>query len=100
MNIIAIVAALVIGLLIFNSMRNADPEAQACAQDIVALLKQNRDAKAADYADVLKRHGRNASNAGEVLKLIKPKLIQAGIRKEDQLDVLTEIRKAKQYLEL
>lgn len=98
MNIIAIVGAVIIAILIFNSLRQQNPEAEACAKDIIALIKQNKAASASDVAEILKTHRRTERDASEVLKLIRPKLIQAGIRKEDHNEFMHELSKAKRYL--
>lgn len=98
MNLIVLIAIAAIALLILNSIRKRDPEAEACAQAIIDKLKQNKDSSAEELAQVLKQHGRNADDAGAVLKRVFPKLTQAGFRKEEQADVKLTLRRTKQYI--
>ena len=98
MNLFALIAIVAIAILVLNNIRKRDPEAEACAQAILSRLKQKKSTSAAEFAEILKQHGRNAEDAGKVLKLIRPRLVQAGIRKDERNDVMYELGKAKLYL--
>lgn len=91
-------AVIVIAILIFNSAMNTNPEAKACAQEILALLKQTPTAKAERIAEIMERHQRTRANAGAVSTLVKAGLAGTGILKNDRQDVMLEVRKAKMLL--
>jgi ADP-ribosylglycohydrolase len=93
-----IIGAAVIVILMFNSAMNKNPAAQACAQEILALLKQTPDAKAKDIAAIMAQHQRTRADAGQVTTLVKTGLKKTGIIKNDRPDVMIEVRKAKMLL--
>jgi len=99
-NSIALIILLaVVILLIFRKSGNQDSSAQDCAREVIDLLKAKPDASAQEIATILKAHGRNSASAGQVTRLVKTRLTQARIRKNDQQDVMLRVRQAKQMLQ-
>ncbi|KZY36037.1 MULTISPECIES: hypothetical protein [unclassified Oleiphilus] len=95
---IPIILIIVIAVLIFKSMSKPDPAAEQCAKDIIQLLKKNQGASAEEIAKVLKAHNRTVEDAEKVTVIVKTRLVQAHIRKEDHNDVMLRVRQAKQLL--
>ena len=99
MKIVIILA--VIATLIFLAIRKSKPldtGAEACAKDVINLLRKRPDANAEEIVEIYKSHQRTLDNISNVTVLIKPKLVQAGIKKDRQALVMLEIRRAKELL--
>lgn len=98
-TLIPIVIVIVIAVLIFKSFGKSDPAAEQCAKEIIQLLRDNQNASAQEVSDIMKKHGRTAQNADQVTLVVKTRLTQAHIRKEDHNDVMLRVRQAKAFLD-
>ncbi|TNC80385.1 MAG: hypothetical protein C9356_14095 [Oleiphilus sp.] len=96
--LLAGIAAILIWLIIRN-LAHKDPAAESCAKAVVQCLKQKPHASAQEIAEVFRTHNRTGQDIGKVTRLLKSRLVQAGIRKEDQLDVMQAVQQAKTMLE-
>ena len=92
------IAVIILGILIYNSSIKKNPEAELCAQEILALLKQNPAAKAKEIAAIMIQHRRTQGDAGQVTMLVKTRLTGIGVHKNEREDVMLEVRKAKMLL--
>lgn len=95
--ILAGAVALVIWLIMRNIM-NRDIPAEACAKDVIELLKNDLNTSAKDIAAVYQAHSRTKDDIDKVTTLIKARLTTAHIRKEDQTDVMQRVRQAKSLI--
>lgn len=95
--ILAGIAALLIWLIIRN-LANRDLAAETCAKAVVQCLKQNPHASAQEIAEVFRAHNRTGQDIGKVTRLLKSRLVQAHVRKEDQPEIMQRIKQAKTLL--
>lgn len=100
MKIVLILA--VIATVIFITMRRSKPSdtgAKSCAQEVINLLRKRPDANAEEIVEIYKKHQRTHDDINNVTVLIKPKLVQTGIKKDKHALVMLEIRRAKELLD-
>lgn len=90
--------AAVVIFLIVRSLSNKDAPAEACARELIQLLRHNQEASVQDIVKVFQSHHRTKTDIGKVTRLIKPRLRQAHILKEDQPDIMQRVRLAKNFL--
>lgn len=97
-TLVPIIFVIIIAVLIFKSLGKTEPAAEQCAKEIIQLLRNKQDASAEDIAQVLKAHERTQEDADNVTVIVKTRLSQAHIRKEQHKDVMLRVRKAKHLL--
>ena len=85
-----------IAYAIFNNTRNIDPKNKACANEFIDLLRNNPHSKAAEMTLILQEHQRTIEQASKVSAMVKASLHKARISKENQTEVMLEVRKAVQ----
>lgn len=93
-----IVILIVVAFIIFKGFGKSDPSAQACAKEIIQLLKHNPDAEAEEITTIFKAHQRTRQDSGKVTVIVKAHLSQTGILKEEHNNVMTKVRRAKEML--
>lgn len=98
-TLIPVVILIVIAVLIFKSLGKSDPAAEQCAKEIIQMLRDNQNAGVQDMAEIMKKHGRTTQDADQVTLIVKTRLTQAHIRKEDHSDVMLRVRQAKAFLD-
>ncbi len=90
----------VIAYLVINSAKNRNPYAEACAKDVIQLLKKRQDASPDEIAAIFKQHEVPKEHLDNVTTLVKARLHQINISKDKHALLMLEIRKAKdKYLE-
>ena len=93
-----VIAVIAIAALIIYSTQHRDPAAEACAKDLIELLRSNKEASPQAIAEIYRAHNRSTTDVGKVSKLIKSRLVQAGFRQEEHEEVMQRVRAAKQLL--
>ena len=84
--------------LVVRSLNKKDGDAESCAKEVTQALRQNPETSPEDIAAILRKHNRTSDDAGKVTVLVKSRLSQAHIRKEEQQDVMLRVRKAKEFI--
>lgn len=83
-----------VGVAIWWNKQNTNPAEQACAREIGALLKADRDAKPQAIADVFSKHGIARSRFKQVGRLVMPQLRKNDLNPEDSKIAMIQVRAA------
>jgi len=83
-----------VGVAIWWNKQNTNPAEQACAREIGALLKADRDAKPQAIAEVFRKHGIARSRCPQVGRLVMPQLRKNGLNPEDSKIAMIQVRAA------
>lgn len=88
------VFVILVAVAVWWNKQNTDPAEQACAREIGALLKADRDAKPQAIADVFSKHGIARSRCKQVGRLVMPQLRKHGLNPEDAKIAMIQVRAA------
>ena len=88
----------IVGFLVWRSKQNTDPTEQACARDIGALLKSNRDAEPQAIADVFVKHGIPRSQCSSVGRMVMGQLSKNGLEPDDSRIAMIKVRDAYSWV--
>lgn len=84
-TILAIVAFAIIGLLIYNSSRNIDPQDKACAKAISELIRADIDVDPALIVEQFRAFERSPEQASSTAKMVAPLLRNSGANQDERM---------------
>ena len=88
------IVVLVVAFLDWRSKKNTDPVEQACASEIGALFKSNRDPAPQAIADIFVKHNIPRSQCPRVGRMVIAQLNKNGLEPDDSRIAMIKVREA------
>jgi hypothetical protein len=85
---------LIVAFLVWRSKNNIDPVEQACASEIGALFKSNRDPAPQAIADIFMKHNIPRSQCPRVGRMVIAQLNKNGLEPDDSRIAMIKVREA------
>jgi hypothetical protein len=92
--VLGVVAALVVGYLVFNGKRNSDPLNRKCAAEICEYLTSATDAGVPGIHEIFMRNARYQAQANHVVSMVPVLLMNAGVPRERAMSIVSMLRSA------
>lgn len=97
-SLILIAAIIFVIFLLMRKGKAQSGQEEICAVAIAELLKNKPDASVVTISEILKSHGFDQKTAGQVTRMVRPRLVRARIRREDMDEAMERVRQAKHLL--
>lgn len=101
MEFLLVIGAIVVLYLIVNGKRNSDPLNRKCAAEICDFLVDNvgnEECTPENIAEIFTNNARYYKQAGHIVSMIPPLLMQAGISKSSALSIVPLLRSAQELI--